>query len=300
MSVAPITESRLSPFFRSVFFPVESYPDYLRLEPLFQLQARIDQEYAGSGAPTVFAGHCVVCNRVSRFRVDHSRLTAAGFLNWREQLECQSCGFNNRLRASIQIIRKILRERCPAAVYITEQASRLYRRLKQEIPSLSGSEYLGDSLLPGTSRWIIGDGLSIRKIRHETLTRLSFPDHRFDFIISLDVLEHIGDYRRALRECHRCLQTGGAILISVPFSANLPVNRVRAVVEGSGVIRHLLEPEYHGDPLRKGRCLCFHNFGWELLEDMKQAGFANVRVILAWSLKYACPGCGSVFLTGEK
>ena len=52
-------------------------------------------------------------------------------------------------------------------------------------------------------------------------------------------------------------------------------NIVRAVIR-DGEIHHLLPPEYHGDPLSAEGCLCFYDFGWELLEDLRAAGWARM------------------------
>lgn len=46
--------------------------------------------------------------------------------------------------------------------------------------------------------------------------RLPFPDASFDIIAGLDVLEHIEQDARALKEWHRVLKPGGIILLSVP------------------------------------------------------------------------------------
>src|SRR5436190_12920609 len=46
---------------------------------------------------------------------------------------------------------------------------------------------------------------------------LPFPDGSFSAAVALEVLEHIPDYRKALREIHRCLRQDGRIIISVPY-----------------------------------------------------------------------------------
>jgi ubiquinone/menaquinone biosynthesis C-methylase UbiE len=48
------------------------------------------------------------------------------------------------------------------------------------------------------------------------LTCLPFPDGTFDVITALDVVEHIRDDERALREVHRVLRPEGVLLVSVP------------------------------------------------------------------------------------
>jgi ubiquinone/menaquinone biosynthesis C-methylase UbiE len=46
--------------------------------------------------------------------------------------------------------------------------------------------------------------------------RLDFPDDQFDIITASDVLEHLADDVGALRDWHRVLKPGGAVVIFVP------------------------------------------------------------------------------------
>lgn len=47
--------------------------------------------------------------------------------------------------------------------------------------------------------------------------KLPFPDGSFDTVILLEVLEHLSEPRRALKEARRVLVHGGRIVISTPF-----------------------------------------------------------------------------------
>jgi ubiquinone/menaquinone biosynthesis C-methylase UbiE len=46
---------------------------------------------------------------------------------------------------------------------------------------------------------------------------LPLADNRFSFIVCLEVLEHLGDWRAGVGHIHRCLQPGGMGVISVPW-----------------------------------------------------------------------------------
>lgn len=52
-------------------------------------------------------------------------------------------------------------------------------------------------------------------------TRLPLPSQAFDFVMALDVLEHIEDDDAAIGELHRVLRPGGRALISVPCDMSL-------------------------------------------------------------------------------
>jgi SAM-dependent methyltransferase len=49
-----------------------------------------------------------------------------------------------------------------------------------------------------------------------SITEAPFADDRFDFAVSLDVLEHIEDDRKALRELRRVVRPGAILLVTVP------------------------------------------------------------------------------------
>jgi SAM-dependent methyltransferase len=121
-----------------------------------------------------------------------------------------------------------------------------------------------------------------RGVRHEDLQALSFADGELDACVSGDVLEHVPEPRAALREAHRVLRPGGLWLATVPFFGTHDVSEVRAVL-ADGTVRHLRPPQYHVDPFRRARVLVFTDFGWDLLDWLREAGFVEVRVELCWS-----------------
>jgi SAM-dependent methyltransferase len=49
-----------------------------------------------------------------------------------------------------------------------------------------------------------------------SLDTLPFPDSSFDLAVTLDVIEHLDDDRKALRELRRVVRPGGYLLVTVP------------------------------------------------------------------------------------
>jgi SAM-dependent methyltransferase len=128
-------------------------------------------------------------------------------------------------------------------------------------------------------------------VRHEDLTRLSFPDASFDAILTFDVLEHIPRYRAALAECHRVLRPGGSMLFSIPFLEDSPATRTRARFAENGELVHLLPPIFHGDPVNpENGVLCFHEFGWDVLDHAREAGFTDATALVYRDPEYGYLG----------
>jgi hypothetical protein len=211
-------------------------------------------------------GFCAVCQRWTKFHVDFQYAPSGGdrpIPNWRESLHCPGCGLDSRMRASFHLFRKDLHPGPGVFVYMTEQITCLFAQVAARYPGAVGSEFLEDGTPAGS--------VNASGVCHEDLTRLSFADARFDYLLTFEVLEHVPDYPAALRECARVLKPGGTMLVSIPFHGGERTT-VRARV-GPGGIEHLLPPEYHGDPLKSEGCLCYYHFGWDFLDALKEAGF---------------------------
>lgn len=239
---------------------------------------------------------CIVCNDLVPLKVDfwNSYLNNGKKIpNWRESLVCPSCNLNNRMRLTYHLIQEVFPNFINSQVYITEQTTPLFQILKNLIPAIVGSEFLGKNIPRGN--------LNHLGIRNEDLTNLSFHNEQFDFIISLEVLEHIPDYITALKEVYRVLKQNGKFLFTVPFDRNSKENIVRAKLNSDGSITHLLPTEYHGDPMNFTQgCLCYYYFGWELLNEIKDIGFTNAYAITTYSKEYGYLGGEQIFFVAVK
>lgn len=241
------------------------------------------------------SGFCFVCQKRAQFLSSWELANDVGGhleVNWREHLQCPRCRLNNRMRASIHLLMDIIAPTSESRIYATEQSSPLFSYLHKCFPVLQGSEFVQDAALMSEN--------NSKKLRHEDLTQLSFPTDSFDVILSFDVLEHIPNYRSAFTECARTLKPAGKMLFSVPFDANSVHNHIRAELHKDGTIEHLLPPEYHDDPRNPEGCLCFQHFGWEMLEEMKQAGFSSVSTLSYYSREYGYLGDNQMQFLAEK
>jgi SAM-dependent methyltransferase len=263
---------------------------YQRLVAEADLVART----APLGHTFLMEGYCEICDCPTKFHTDTlfadiSLDASIGTerLYWRERLVCVGCGLNNRMRAAVSFLLKQTRAEKDASVYLTEQIGSMYRFLSGRFTNIVGSEYLAG--LPPGSR-------DSRGIRSEDMTRLTFTDASFDFILSFDVFEHIYRYRDALDECYRCLKPGGQIIFTVPFLPNAATTVLRAEVAADGAMIFHMPPEYHGNPVGDGDSLCFRQFGWDLIDVLKDVGFADASAYLYWSSMLGHLGGGGQFL----
>ncbi len=252
-------------------------------------QTALERQWLSSGQGHI-DGFCVVCGEVRGFGFG---AVHPAELNWRESLACDGCGLINRWRASIHLFRLLGRPEGP--VYLTEQSTPLHARLSSLLPGLIGSEYLGPGIGPGELRdW---NGMALR---HEDITALSFADASQSAVLSFDVLEHVPDYLAAVREFARVLMPGGYLLLTAPFLLQDARTLVRARLAADGAIEHLLPPMYHGDPLKSEGVLCFQDFGWDLVEAMREAGLADAGVVTCWAPSYGYLGSAQPFIVARR
>lgn len=224
--------------------------------------------------------------------VQFNTMHISNAFNWREELICPVTNLNNRVRAAVQFLEFEFHVNERSKIYLSEQVTPLYTYLKSKFPNLIGSEYLGLNEKPGFK--------NVEGIRHEDLTNLSFENNSLDFIISLEVFEHISSPNLGFKSCFEKLKKNGALILTVPFLINEEKNLIRAKVDKSGKIYHLLEPEYHKNPIDENGSLCFTHFGWEILDQLKTIGFKDAYVILYWSSEFGYFGGLQTIIIAKK
>lgn len=212
------------------------------------------------------SGHCDACGETGRFAW---RPGAPARENW----PCLRCGCIGRQRAVAGLLLAGLPAPARARVYATEQASAFHIALRRRIGRLHGSEFAPWRARLRLSAWLCRRGAP-GWIPHGDITALRFPTAALDGVASQDVLEHVEDHRAALREIARVLRPGAHFVFTVPWHENSAGNVQIAATADDGSIEHRGEPEFHGDPV-SGGALCFHHFGWALLDDLGSAGFAD-------------------------
>ena len=260
-----------------------------KLNAQYRLQNEVAQASGGDGWP----GWCGLCQAPVRFDIpSHAAGPAA---NLREELTCPGCRLTARVRAAMALVcdgRALESDR----IWLTEQASTAFVWLQQVCARAEGSEYgLDAETRPKMQRWyrsLGGRGTLVER----DVTRAGFDDGALDAIGSFDVLEHVPDYPAALREFARCLKRGGRLVLTVPFVEVNPRTLVRARLRDDGGVEHLEPPEIHGDPV-SGGVLCYYHFGWDLLDAVRAAGFADARWHRVWSAREGLFGLWTLVAT---
>ena len=218
-------------------------------------------------------------------------VTETGYY-WRESGVCSECGAITRIRLAAEWFHRAAINYRQPRIYLTEQLTPLYKSMRTFYPAITGSEFVPDADAQNAATLTLASYLEdpAATIRHEDVCSLSFANESFDLIGSFDVLEHVPDYAKALREFYRILAPGGQLLLTVPFLNASPHTLVRARIE-NGELRHLEKPEYHGNPtIDDCGILCFYHFGWDLLDALRNAGFSAVALLDAWGAETALFG----------
>lgn len=251
-------------------------------EALNTQYAALQQRKSG---PVAWTGFCPVCNGPRRFLMPAELSPQDSF---REYVHCERCRSVSRHRAAIAVLQQAWPETFKARIYITEQASALFIALLQRMPGLVGSEYVRSfARRCRLSAWLFWQGCR-SFVRYQDVTALRFASASKDAILSFDVLEHVPDHHQALKEFARVLAPGGVLVFTVPFYADSAQSRVIARMQADGSVQTEGPPEYHGDPVGNG-VLCFHHLGWDLLQALRDAGFAQAHALRVGSEEEGVP-----------
>jgi hypothetical protein len=192
-------------------------------------------------------------------------------VNWWAQSNCH-CSLSNLERAALSVFFETYEKGC--RVYHVGHYSLFRQWLAERLEHLTSSQFF-----LGKAQGEVVDG-----VRHEDISRLTFQDKSFDRLFCMEILEHVPDYETALLEMARVLKENGRAILSFPWlGRNTYENLIRAEMMGDGTINHILEPEYHGDPAKSEGILSFRSFGWQILDDMREAGFKRASAEFIFS-----------------
>jgi SAM-dependent methyltransferase len=123
------------------------------------------------------------------------------------------------------------------------------------------------------------------RVESGDVEHLDFEDGRFDVALLNEVLEHVPDDRRALREVHRILRPGGRLVIFSPTRIH-PFETHGVRLRGSGRRVPHWVPFVPWIPVRIGRRLVDYwarnYWPWELRARVRESGFEVLHTGSVW------------------
>jgi SAM-dependent methyltransferase len=203
----------------------------------------------------------------------------------RESLFCRACSSSLRVRGIGNALLGLYGDKAASVSELVEEPAfrslaiaeinaigsvGAFQKFLDRLPNLSFSEYRGSHRL----------GEVVGGARNEDMCRLTYANESFDIVLSSDTLEHIPDFRQALRESYRILRPGGRHIFTVPVVVSRPETFPRADIKADGSIDHKLAPLYHGrgaGPFRYmpagGDLLAYTEFGGDVEQLLGEIGF---------------------------
>ena len=198
--------------------------------------------------------------------------------NLREDATCKKCNSNSRKRHLSDVILDVINKKnnksynslksiskdSDIRLYNVESNGALHYYLKH-INNYVCSEYFGSYEKYGKEK----DG-----VLNVDLMDIPFDENSFDLIISTEVFEHIPDPYKAFSEIYRVLKKGGSHIFTVPYYEDCEKDEIRAFIDENEEIVYLMEPQYHGDPIRSDEgILVYTIFAEEMLKKLQSIGF---------------------------
>lgn len=235
-------------------------------------------------------GKCSVCGLYTRFWYNKiidtgsKIVVSCGFdkiftevINITNSLHCKFCLSKYRVRCAAtsllnniyggkfkninELIKLIEKKNVNLGILETSSTDGIFTRY-DNLNNVIKSEYFDDV------KW----GEYKNKIRSENLQALIFEDNSIDIVVALDVFEHVAEPMVAFSEVHRVLKTNGIAIITVPIDDRIEKTSALASVV-NGMIEFHRDPAYHSDPLREEGALVFTEFGMDIVNNLKAAGY---------------------------
>lgn len=203
--------------------------------------------------------YCPLCHKRRPFvKLDNNEIS----------IRCLSCRATSITLSVIAVLRHLSPDLQNKTVYELSSRGRLYQFLDSQCNTLTGSEYFAETT-PGNYK----NGVQCQDVQS-----LTFESERFDLCTSTEVFEHVPDDAKGFCEIYRVLKPNGIFIFTLPLSMNAKtVERARLLANGD--IEHMLEPEYHIDPIRShNSILAFRNYGYDILDRLLSAGFKRAEL----------------------
>lgn len=204
-------------------------------------------------------GFCPICDKPTLYFREGAWL--------RDQLKCCRCGSIPRWRALIHVLNEFAPTWRQLTIHESSPSGPASAKLKS-----SGGDYIPSHCFPDVALGDYKNGY-----RCENLERQTFSSESLDLVISQDVFEHVLDPAAAFKEVARTLKPGGMHVFTIPWYSWKPT-LVRAKTHGA-TVQHLLEPDYHGNPVDPNGSLVVTEWGYDFCDFIYQTSGLTTTAI---------------------
>jgi SAM-dependent methyltransferase len=202
-------------------------------------------------------GRCAACGFGLQLRLARSE----------SGVRCARCGASAVTQSLAEVVRREMPGLGACTAYEMSAKGPLVAFLRRSCRALATSE-LFDGVAPGQWR---GD------VQCQDVQRLTYADASFDLCTSTEVFEHVENDAAGFAEVYRVLRPGGRFIFTVPLHDS--AHTVERLAERDGQRVHLLPPAYHADRYRGDVILVQRDYGRDLLDRLRQAGFASADFV---------------------
>ena len=206
-------------------------------------------------------GFCPICDSDTIFSVEGP---------WfRDQLLCNSCGSIPRERALATILSRTIPNYKTKHIHESSPADRgISKKLNTVCRKYIASQYF----LKSNER-------KIGQVFNVNLEDQFFDNETFDIFICLDVMEHVFNPERVIKEIYRTLKPGGYGFMTFPIIKS-QVNSLefRVTVDGDQ-IKPLKELVFHGNPIDDKGSVVTVDYGYDIHQKIAEWAPFDVEVI---------------------
>ncbi len=201
-------------------------------------------------------GHCPACGQDTTFRSKEHWLS--------DHFLCDNCGSIPRERALMRVIEMYYPNWRDLRIHESSPGNRgTSVTLRRECKNYTASQY--------DTKIAFGKKHRSGSYQSEDLENQTFEDEAFDLVITQDVMEHVFDPDAAFREISRTLRPGGAHIFTTPLVNKGDQTQRCAILHEDGVVEHLREPEYHGNPIDSSGSLVTFRWGYDITRRVMDA-----------------------------
>lgn len=212
-----------------------------RIVPAIRRRTHLASQWARRRA---HRGRCPVCEDPTFFIIEGANL--------REHYRCWKCGSLPQNRALLRVLQDNFPNWRDLSIHEPSPGGPASEKLNRECPRYLPTHY--DAKIPR--------GEVVGGLRCEDMGSQTFPAHRFDLVVTVDVFQHLPSPRDAFTEIARTLKPGGAHVFTVPWSPERKtVTRVRFE---NGQPVHIEPATYQGKAIDERGGLVVTDWGWEL------------------------------------